>query len=238
MELNKLTNKKNVILTTRGNRAILQALRYARTKHDTLYLADQGDWITYEQYGKKLKFKIIELKTKRGIINFDDVKKGVVLFNDMPAYAFMQNKIKRKNDVLYIADITGSIGKRIPEADIIVCSFGKNKMINLGYGGIIASDNDLNIFSDFDIAKMNLLNEKIENLPNRLKKLKEKREEIFKKIKFNVIGKEINILVKFKTEKEKEKIIEFCEDNKLDYKECPMKIKVLEKAISIEIQNS
>jgi len=240
MNLKELTNKKNNYLVRRGNKAILQALRFAKLKgYSRLYLANEGSWVTYGQYGKKLKFNIRTLKTNKGIINFGDVgENSVVLFNDMPSYAFLQNEFNtelfKKRKILTIGDITGSIGTRICKADILVCSFGKHKIVNLGLGGVIASDFDMNIEEDFE-GSTEELNKKIENVPSRLKFLREKREKIIQDIgKENIIKydkKGINLL----TPKE-DFIFKYCEDNNILYKICPMNIKILEDAISIEVQ--
>jgi len=46
------------------------------------------------------------------------------------------------------------------------------------------------------------------------------------------------ILVSFTTDNEKEKIIDFCQKNKLEWTECPRYIRLNEKAISIEVKRS
>ena len=94
-------------------KAIFLALQWAKQKgHTQLYLADQGDWITYVQYGKKLGFIITYLKTQRGLIDFSQITEGAILYNDMPAYVFLQNIPQKKKHVVYIGDVTGSIGNR------------------------------------------------------------------------------------------------------------------------------
>ncbi|MBW3019882.1 hypothetical protein KY334_01180 [Candidatus Woesearchaeota archaeon] len=239
MNLNELTNKKNIILTKRGNRAILLALRYAKNKgYEHLYFADQGSWITYEQYGRKLKFKLHRLMTEKGLIKFNRIKENAaVIFNDMPSYAFLQNEFNpeelKKKNILSIGDITGSIGTRICKADILVCSFSDTKMIDVGSGGCIASDLDLELEDEFD--EKELIQQRIDELPDRLKFLRQKREEIISKIgKDKVIHydpKGINILTK------KDSSVKiYCESQKLTIKECPMDIKIKEPAYSIEVQ--
>jgi len=234
-QLEQLTEKKNILLTSRGNKAIQLALLIAKKKgFNKLFIADQGGWYTYSQYGKKLGFEIIELKTDNGLIDFNSISEGVILFNDMPAYAFLQDNARKKG-VFYIGDITGSIGKRLCKADILVCSFGEHKVINLGYGGMIATNFEINYESDFK-KDTDELNNKLNGIALRLKKLKEIKEKVIVDLKnFNILeGAGLNVLVKG----DEEKIIEYCIKNKLDYKKCPMKIKIKENAISIEIQNS
>jgi hypothetical protein len=57
--------------------------------------------------------------------------------------------------------------------------------------------------------------------------------------KFEIIHprhKGINVIVRFKNDEEKNKIIKYCEDNKYEYTECPRYIRVNETAISIEVK--
>jgi len=239
-KLSIITDKKNIILTKRGNRSILLALRHAKSKgYNDIYFANQGSWITYEQYSKKLKFRLHRLMTEKGLIKFHRIKENsVVIFNDMPSYAFLQNEfnpeeLKEKN-VLSIGDITGSIGTRECKADILVCSFGEHKMVNYGGAGCMATNLELNIEDEFE-GDEKILEQKIDLLASRIIYLRKRREEIIKVLgKDNIIkyDKEgINILTK-----KDEKIIKFCEENNLPYKLCPMTIKIVEPAISIEIQ--
>jgi len=237
-ELKELTGKKNVLLTSRGNKAIYLALQIAKEKgFKKLFVSDQGGWYTYSQYGKKLGFEVIELKTDRGLIDFSQVQEGCLIFNDMPAYAFLQNK-QRKEKTFYIADITGSIGTRKCKADILVCSFGKHKVINLGTGGMIALDEEIKIESDFEGDEKKLL-KKIKEIPKRLRGIKTLKKKVIHDLrKYEVLkGRGLNIIVKYKNKEEKEKILYYCKANELETKECPMKIKINEKAISIELQN-
>lgn len=238
--LEELTGKKHILLTSRGNKAILLALKIAKSKgYKKLAIADQGSWITYAQYGRKLKFNITEIKTDNGLINFEEINNSAVIFNDMPSYAFLQNETRNKS-CFYIGDITGSIGTRKCSADILVCSFGENKIINLGNGGMIASNEEIPFESDFK-GSLKELENKICGINARLKFLREKRKEIIKELKnFEIIkndGNGINILVKYRDEEEKNKLITFFKEKHLDFKLCPMRIKVMENAVSIEIQN-
>ena len=71
----RLTGKKNVYIVRRGNVAIREALRIAKEKgFSKVALQDQGGWITYKQYVKKLKLDIKVIKTDYGIVkgNFND----------------------------------------------------------------------------------------------------------------------------------------------------------------------
>jgi len=235
MNLQNLTGKKNNALTSSGNKAIWKALEIAKSKgYSKLFIPDMGGWYTYDQYGKKLGFEIEWIKTDLGLIDFTNLKDGIVLFHTMPAYAFNQEydyeKLKEKN-VFVIADICGDVGIRVREADIVVCSFGALKPVNAGYGGVIWTSLEINLESDFDNDNLDVVEKALKNLPHRIQFLKDKRKEILKKVE-NVIRSEsgaYNIIVK-------EDIKEFCEKNLLPYRECPMKIRVNIPATSIEIK--
>ena len=152
---------------------------------------------------------------------------------------------------MVILDVSGSIGSEFYDgdyADIIVCSFGKWKPINLGYGGFISFNNKELIGKNNELLKnLNFEKSYYSNLYGKLVNLK-KRYEFFEKInkkikddlkQFNILNKNkkgINVIVKFNDEKEKNKIIDYCEKNKYEFVECPKMIKVNESAISIEVK--
>ena len=46
----------------------------------------------------------------------------------------------------------------------------------------------------------------------------------------------INVVIKFKDKEQKEKLIKYCKENKLEYTECPRYIRVEEDAVSIEVK--
>ena len=85
-----------------------------------------------------------------------------------------------------------------------------------------------------------LLEKKLKELKKRLNLLYGKAEKVKSDLKdFNIIHRDkkgINVIVKFDSDKEKEKIINYCKNNNLEYTLCPRYIRVMDKAISIEIK--
>jgi hypothetical protein len=254
-KLRELTQKSFVKLTQRGNTSIRLALALAKKLGKTkVLIQDQGGWITYKQFPKKLGLQIIEIKTDYGLIDLKDLEQKAgsdlaLLINSMAGYFAIENmeeisRICKKKDCLLINDVSGSIGtEAAKEGDIILGTFREGKPVNLGYGGFIATDNKefFNFLkSDFDESKSKELLKRLEELPERLKKLNSIRKKVIADLKgFNIIHKNkegINIIVKFNDEKTKEKIIDYCKNNNLEYTECPRYIRVNEKAISIEIK--
>ncbi len=188
-------------------------------------------------------------------------KNAVLLLTSFAGYAAPQPieaiaKICKENNMLIIEDASGAIthptlcnGKL---SDIIVASFGKWKIADVEYGGFLSAKENIitqevkeseilslikNSFMDYS-----LLLKKLEGAPRRLQFLLNRTKEIkalCKKEQFTLIHEDaegLSIFVKYSTEKEKESITEFCKKNDLEYKECPLYIKVLEKAISIEVK--
>ncbi len=251
--LSELTGKKNIILTRRGNKAlkfILKALKEKGLKK--IVIQDQGGWITYPQYAKELGFELVEIKTDYGISDLKDLESkadssSILLINSMPGYIAYEDmdKIaeiaKRKKSVL-VNDVSGSIGSANAKiGDIIFGSFGHWKPIDLGYGGFIADDSGaVKIDSVFDLKWEKGLLEKIAVMEKRVGQLKELSSKTKKDLSsFEIIHREaggFNVAVKFRDDAEKEKIINYCAEKKLEWAECPRYIRVNEKAICIEVK--
>ena len=255
-ELKELTSKKFVLLTQRGNASIQSALKLAKGKgFDKLLVQDQGGWITYKQYAEKLKFSIHELKTDCGLVDKGELRKydkAVLLINSLPAYAYYENmetvsKICEQNKIFLINDSSGSIGsKETRYGDVVLGSFGKWKPVNAEEGGFIATDNE----QDFHfLEKIGTISRPLDfnKILKHLKALPERRgflDAVNKRLKKELKELEIihndkegiNVVVKYNDAAEKEKIINYCHANNLPYTECPRYIRVLEKAICIEVK--
>lgn len=259
--LKKLTNHNFIKLTSRGNTAIFAALYCARKINNTkktILVPDQGGWFSYFKYPKMLQLVVKKVKTDYGIIDITDLKQkskdACAFIYSNPAGYFAEQPIKKiydvckKNNCLVILDITGSIGNVNDFGDFFVCSFGRWKPVNLGYGGFVSTnkkeyfEKPKEIFNttSFDGKYFKPLLDKLLSLKQRYQLF----EKINKKVKcdlknFDVIHKEkrgINAIVNFLNEQEKEKIINYCKKHSLEYTLCPRYIRVNEKAISIEIK--
>jgi hypothetical protein len=152
----------------------------------------------------------------------------------------------KKNNILFFNDATGSIGhEQAKQGDVVFASFGEHKPINLGEGAFIATDNleyynflkqnNSEVSIDFDALFLNL-----RHLDQRLQMLSQMTDKIKKDLKnYNIVHREskgINVIVKYMNEPEKQKIIKYCEKNNLEYRECPLNIRINEPAISIEVK--
>ena len=214
--------------------------------------------MTYEKYAKEHDINCMMLKTRYGLVDpiqLENYHDAVLLINSMPAYSFSEdmNSIEihaKENNIFIVNDASGSIGT--PNAkigDVIIGSFGKWKPINVGEGGFIATDNE-KLYSELSgkiaytptSSFLKELETKLKNLNKRLDFLKEKRQDLLKDLEnenFDVIfpdSEGLNIIVRFGDDKEKKRIISFCETNNVEYTECPRYIRVNDNAISIEIK--
>lgn len=261
-ELQKITLAEEIEFTDRSNIAILASFRmFKKQGYDTVLMQDQGGWLTYPQFAKKLKLKIIYLPTDDGKIDpvaFTDFLKNktivpsktFVIINSLAGYA-VQNDMnaiysacKTKNIPL-INDVSGSIGTKnatMNVSDIIVGSFGSGKPIDLGAGGFIARSAEWNV--DIPIQKKELhfdiLLDKLKLLPKRRKKLEERSKQIKTDLKqYDIVMKKdtgINVIVKFPDEQTKNAIELYCQKNNLEFTLCPRYIRVTSDAVSIEVK--
>jgi len=242
--LKELTNKKNIFLVDRGDTAIKLSLE-SLNKEKTL-IQDQGGWLSYQKLPN-----ITYLKTNYGILDLNNLRNksdnsSVLLINSLSGYFAQQpmskiSNICKQKSCLIVNDVSGSIGSNIAKyGDIIVGSFGKWKPINLEYGGFIATNLDLKFDENFDHKYLKDLYKKIKDLPNRLKKLYKLTDKIKKDLKNHEIiyknHKSLVVIVKFKSDEEKNIIIDYCKNNNLQFTLCPRYIRVNEQAISIEVK--
>ncbi len=242
--LKKLTNRNNIFLFDRGDTAIKLSLQ-ALNKQKTL-IQDQGGWLSYQKLPN-----IQYIKTNYGILDLEDLKNklskdSVLLINSLSGYFAQQpmkeiSQICKQKSCLIINDISGSIGTSITKyGDIILGSFGKWKPINLEYGGFIATNLNLKFEENFDNIYLQDLYKKIKDLPNRLKKLNKLTNKVKKDLKNHDIiyknHKSLVVIVKFKSDEEKNIIINYCKNNNLEFTLCPRYIRVNEQAISIEVK--
>jgi len=262
--LKNLTDKKFVLFVQRGNAAIRLTLKLAKSLgYNQVLLQDQGGWITYRQFCKKEKLEYSDIKTDYGIVELSIIKDYsgcALIINSMPAYAALQGmreiaRVCMKQNNFIINDASGSIGKEEAKyGDIILGSFAIDKPVNiLGHAGFIATDNK----EYFDFLEKNnppfeidfiCLLGKLDNLNKRLSDLKAIKNKLIQQLEAtefanNIIhsdkkdhGNGINLIVKFESEKQKEKLIKLAEKENLEFTLCPRDIRVNERAVSFEIK--
>ncbi len=263
--LRDYTKHENVKFTSLGDSAIFGALSIAKQHGFTdVIIPDQGGWLSYQTFPLLLDMHVISIKTNYGILCKEELQKhknAAVLFPSFAGYAAAQDiqmigEVAKQNNLFLIEDASGAVSHEKlcngAISDIIIGSFGTWKIVNLGYGGFLSIKKqhvtqqikDSNIFSVIKTIHIDYdaLYEKLKQAPERLHFLLQKTKEVkalCKKEKFQLIHESaegIAIFIKFKTEKEKKNILAFAEKLGIKTKECPMYIKVMEKAISLEIK--
>lgn len=253
--LKTYTKKPYVTITKRGNAAIKTALKLAKHlgyKH--CYIPDWGGWMTYEQFATELKFTIHKIKTTDEIIEGSDLffePNSVLLIHSLAGYHHKLDseriaKACKKTRTLFINDISGLVGKET-KGDVIIGSFGKAKPVDYGEGGFVACLSKI-WFERTQIDEYELEPHKVEELITKLKSIHQRYEFLYKKrdeLKptfqdsgFQTIGDEhaLVIIVPYETDEQKEQITKICEDNNVEYTECPRYIRTAKKAISVEIK--
>lgn len=261
--IGKLTGHKHIKLTNCCNSAILLSLLAAKKEGiGTILIPDQGGWLTYKTFPEMLGLKIVEVKTNYGLLDLKELEKKVdsssaLLINSLAGYIAPLPlkeifRICKAKGCLLIEDASGSIGYGGlcdgSLSDIIVCSFGKWKPINLEYGGFISTSQKKLLELDPELFQMTKFNEnffsplieKLENFPKRREALLQSCKKIKSELKVGEIvhPKEqgLNVIVRFAAEAEKEKIINYCRKNGYEFTLCPRYIRVMDKAVSIEVK--
>lgn len=255
-ELENLTGKRFIALTESGDHSIKHGYKLAKKLgKEAVLMQDQGGWLTYGAYASKEKLIPLKIKTDYGLFNIEELAKKtsvktVLIVNSLSGYFAEQNmtlikELCEKTSCLLINDISGSVGTEIAKiGDIIICSFGRYKPINAGYGGCIATDNEewLKLLEGFSFNERNLamVLREIKKMPERIKFFEKTAEKIKKDLKDHEIihkkSRAINVIVKFNNETEKEEIIKYCQENNYPYEICPREIRVLDNAVSIEVK--
>jgi len=259
LKLRELTGHSFVHLTDRGNSAIDAALSLL-PKDKKLLIPAEGGWIHYQKAPKKLGLQYEEVLCDDARINLLSLKEkfatkkfGALLYQNPGGYFAEQPmqeiyELCRKHDCLVIMDVSGAIGTKLCDgnyADILVGSFGEEKLVNAGVGGFVSCKDEalfkrITVSSFGEEEKFKIILEKLEELPQRIAFLKEKRSIIINDLKiFKVVHSQdlgFVVVVKFSTLQEKEKLINYCEQNHLPWTECPRYIRLNTTAISIEVK--
>jgi len=260
-EIHRLTSHPYIEITLRGNAAITAALSVV-PKGSTILIPEEGGWIHYEKAPPQLGLKAVKVSCDDARINLDDLttkltelKPSAFLYQNPGGYFAQQPMteiydICKRNNCLVIMDVSGSIGTSLCDgsyADFLVCSFGEEKLVEAKIGGFISSPDERLLHQatvgidhlDQDELLNSILKE-IRNLPERIRFLTQKRKKVIADLKqFDVVHKEdmgFVVVIKFSDTDEKNKIIEYCKKEKLEYTECPRYIRLNSPAISIEVK--
>lgn len=150
-KIKELTSHEEVKITSSGNNSIFIALSAIE---GDIIIPDQGGWHGFKQIAKFLNKNIVTLKTDLGLINtdyLDDLEvseNSALIFTSFAGYAAEQDtktisRYCRNNNMISIEDASAGVGDANLGrfSDIVLASTGSPKLINVGSGGFIASDN-------------------------------------------------------------------------------------------------
>lgn len=253
--LKDYTKHNCIKLTNSGNLAIFTAFFAAKQKGiSEVLIPDQGGWLTYKTYPTIFGMKVTELKTNYGILDLEELKKHknkALIFTSFAGYFAEQPrdeiiKICKENNIYLIEDASARLTKCNGEADIILGSFGKWKLVDNHHGGFISFKNPedypdgikcLTRPVNLDYSK---LLSHLEKAPERLVKLMQKCDKIKKDLSNHEViypdKQGIVVVVKYKTDEELQQLKDYCKNNNLQFTICPRYIRVETQAISIEVK--
>ena len=259
----ELTNAEFSKITSSGNNSIFVALS---SIEGDIIIPDQGGWHGFKQIAKFLGKKIITIKTDLGLINpkeMDNLEfkdNSALIFTSFAGYAAEQDiksisKYSRNNGITIIEDASAGIGdeKRLlgncKYSDVVIASTGQPKIINVGSGGFIAT-NDENLFSKtalpLKLSKTNEIissgiYEELKSVKNNLQLTLNATDYLKKHIPNAIHANKRGVNLIIKDDDAKQKTWELKKQlpiNKSGFiNKCPNYNRVKTKAISIEIKN-
>ncbi len=267
-----LTNHKYVVLTNRCNMALfyaflgVKAIQDPQNPNTKILTVDQGGWKSYYKLPMLAGFDIEEFPTSQGHIRSGMLKdyllnrrgNAAFLFHSLAGYVMREDchaihTACQSTKTVCIADISGSIGDPSLTdwtSDIYVCSFGDHKIVNVGYGGFISTNNPKiheaikqvtlidKIYDNTTLFKK--IYQGLTNAPKRYELLQKAVAKVEDDLSLHYIlhsGKGgINSIICFVDENEKNQIIRYAKNKGFEYILCPQKHKLDVDAISIEIK--
>ncbi len=151
--ISNLTGHRHAATMATGDCAILAALSAIGGK---VVLPDQGTWKGFKRHTALLGIEVVEIKTDLGLLDIEALSQvlsehapGALCISSFAGYVAEQpiaeiSKLCRENDCLLVEDASGAIGDAklasSRYADVIVCSAGAPKILNLVTGGFLSTD--------------------------------------------------------------------------------------------------
>jgi hypothetical protein len=160
--IKELTGHEYARVLGSGNAAIMAAMS---TMKGPVMIPDQGGWSGFKKISEFYGLELVYLPTEMGVINLETLEEQVKikspesLFITSFAGYMAEQPVKgiydicEDNGVILVEDASGSVGdpqKRLACGDhshVLVASTGSPKMVNVGNGGFI-STNDQGMFND------------------------------------------------------------------------------------------
>jgi glycine/serine hydroxymethyltransferase len=256
-----LTGHKYSKIVNSGNSAIFTVMSRLKGK---IMVPDQGGWSGFIKIAEFLNHEIIYLPTHYGLIDPDFLyltlqkeKPKALFLTSFAGYTAEQplkeiHQICKEEGVVLVEDASGALGDekgRLANkkyADVIVASTGSPKIVNVGNGGVISSNQrelmDLPLrFLDADPVTCAGITEEIKNAPSILSEtisacayLKKELDEVFHKNK-----RGINVILQTRNTKimarELRSSLNVHKGGMIS--KCPRYDRVMDKGIALEIKN-
>ncbi|MGZ7109680.1 MAG: DegT/DnrJ/EryC1/StrS family aminotransferase [Methanobacterium sp.] len=263
-KIRDLTNHDHVKIVNSGNSAILAAMASFK---DKIMIPDQGGWTGFKDSAKFLGLEIEEIPTELGIIkpvileeSINKNKPEALFITSFAGYIADQPvkqiyEICEDKKVTLVEDASGGIGdmeKQLSNGDhahIIVASTGSPKIVNVGSGGFISTnDNDIFRKNKFILRSLSAdpvtcagIAAEIRNAPEVLLRYIESCNLIKKQFSSAIHKDKRGISVALKTENPKKDGHELRKHLKADGRNiittCPRNDRLLLDAVCIEIKN-
>jgi len=260
--LRTIVGHEYVEVMFRGNAAIAASLGMVHSSKKVL-IPEEGGWLSYRTLPGTLGLSVkevhcvdarIDLRALETMLKLGGV--GALLYQNPGGY-FAQQPMKeiyslcKKYNCLVILDVSGAIGTLLwdyKSADVLVGSFGHGKLVNAGCGGFISCrskelweklrSRSLEMLKDD--SKLTLVLKNLEGLQERIQLLQQERAKVLRDLSsFKVVHPldyGFGVVVRFSDSVEKEEIVEYCAQHKLEWRECPRYIRLNSPAISIELK--
>jgi len=263
-KISSLTNHENVKVVKSGNSAILVAMSLFKGK---IMIPDQGGWMGLKNIAQFLGLETLEIPTELGIINpevlneFIDKNNPKALFITSFAGYIAEQPIKEiyevceDKNVVLVEDASGGIGdkeKKLSNGDhahIILASTGSPKIVNVGSGGFI-STNEKEFFKKNKFILKSLMAdpvtcagiaEEIKNATDSLSNTIKASDSIKKEFKSAIHSDKRGISVAFKTDEPKEIAFKlrkrFNVEGRSILTVCPTYNRVTIDAVCLEVKN-
>jgi hypothetical protein len=183
-------------------------------------------------------------------------EKKIFIYHALGAYCAEQPikdlyRVCQEHGCKVIMDVCGTFGTELCDgehADICLASFSKWKPVDYGQGGFISfKDDELYreskpLFSAFTFqGDYSELLGKIDEVEERIQFLVERRKEIVDDLeKFEILYPHskhaLVVIIRYKNDMDKLRVISYCTKCQLEYTECPREIRVMQDSISVEVK--
>lgn len=265
-KIQKITGHKHIKLVNSGNSAILVVMNALK---GPFILPDQGGWSGQKKIAEFLKKDVLFIPTEKGIIYPDLLEEYLKKLTFMPSALFItsfagytaEQPVKElfdvcsENGIFLVEDASGSVGdplKRLcngQNAHVIISSTGSPKVVNVGNGGFISTDEKI-IFDNSRFLLKTLkadpitaagIAEEIKIAPFNLMETMHACQHLKNNIKntFHADKRGINVMVPSNDPKKHARILreKITANGRSIITTCPLYDRIMEKAVCIEIKN-